>query len=213
MITVLCAAASLSALLAIAAEWNEKRHRSFYLLKPLTTLLIIGIALCGPSGDFRTLVTAALLLSLAGDICLMFRGDRWFVAGLSSFLVAHLVFVAAFVAGWPGSSLPLWTAAYGLYGLAFFGWLLPKTGRLMLPVIVYGAVLMAMAVTASARWAALHDLRSLYLLAGALLFVISDSSLAVRQFNGMYRYAQALILSTYWTSIGLIAYSATVAFP
>jgi len=43
--------------------------------------------------------------------------------------------------------------------------------------------------------------------AGALLFVVSDSSLALRKFAGPYRGAQALILSTYWISIGLIASS------
>lgn len=210
MITVLCAAAALSAVLAIAAEWGEQRHRSFYLLKPLTTVLIAGIALCGEPGDYRLWVVAALLLSLSGDICLMFPGNGWFIGGLGSFLLAHMVFVLAFVHGVDNLQIPLWTAAFGVYGLAFFGWLLPKTGKLMLPVIVYGTVLMAMAVTASARWAMLHDERSLLLMVGALLFVLSDSSLAVRQFNGMYHHAQTLILTTYWSSIGLIAYSVAV---
>lgn len=210
MITILCAAAATSALLAIAAEWNEKRHRSFYLLKPLTTLLITGIALCAEPGEYRTLVVVGLLLSLAGDISLMFKGNAWFIGGLSSFLLAHIVFVAAFVHELPTLDIPLWTAIFAVYGLVFFGWLLPKTGPLLGPVIVYGVVLMGMAVAASARWTALHDERSLLLLIGALLFVLSDSSLAVRQFNGMYRHAQALILSTYWSSIGLIALSTTV---
>ena len=210
MITVLCVAAALSALLAIAAEWGERRHRSFYLLKPLTTILITGIALCGEAGDFRNWLLAALLLSLGGDVALMFKGDRWFIAGLSSFLLAHLAFMLAFAQDVPRLDIPLWCTAFLLFGVAFYAWLLPKTGKLLLPVIVYGAVLIGMAVVASARWVALHDERSLLLLAGALLFVLSDSSLAIRQFNGMYRHAQALILSTYWGSIGLIAYSANV---
>ena len=44
-------------------------------------------------------------------------------------------------------------------------------------------------------------------LIGALLFAFSDSVLAVRQFNGPYRGAQPLILSSYWLAIGLIAAS------
>ena len=90
MITILCGLAAISALAAIAADWNEKRHRAFYVLKPLTTLLIAGIALCGAPGDFRMLLLAALLLSMCGDICLMFPGNGWFIGGLGSFLVAHL---------------------------------------------------------------------------------------------------------------------------
>lgn len=211
MITVLCAAAALSALLAIVAEsGGAQRHPAFYLLKPLTTILIAGIALCGEAGDYRNLLLLALLLSLGGDIALMFPGNRWFVAGLSSFLLAHIAFLFAFFEGAPALTVPLWCSVFVVFGLAFFGWLLPRTGPLMLPVIVYGAVLIGMAVGASARWTALGDTRSLLLLIGALLFVLSDSALAVRQFNGMYRGAQPLILSTYWSSIGLIAYSASV---
>ena len=209
MITILCLAAAASALAAIAAEWNERRHGSFYLLKPLTTLLIIAIALCGPDSQYRSLVGVALVLSLSGDVCLMFEGDGWFIGGLGSFLLAHGLFVAAFAYGVPLSGTPWWGALFVLYGLGFFGWLLPKTGKLMPAVIVYGIALLAMAVAAGARWQTVHDQRALLALTGAVLFIVSDSSLAVRKFNGAYRHAQTLILSTYWLSIALIALSAT----
>lgn len=210
MITGLCIAAALSALLAIAVEWREQRHASFYVLKPLTTLLIAGIALCASPGDYRNWVLAGLVLSLAGDICLMFHGNAWFIGGLSSFLLAHLLFIAALLSGVDAYVLPPWIWILVIAGAVFFGWLLPKTGSLRLPVLVYGAVLMAMAAAAALRWNELHDARAAYALAGALLFLLSDSSLAVRQFTGQYRHAQTLILSTYWLSIGLIAYSTTL---
>ena len=47
--------------------------------------------------------------------------------------------------------------------------------------------------------------------AGALLFMVSDSVLAVRQFRGPYPRAQALILSTYWLAIALVAAAAVNA--
>src|SRR5438132_343727 len=89
MISPFAVAAVVSGLLAIAADWNERRHKSFYLLKPLTTLLILGIAASASAGAYQKLVVAALLLSTAGDICLMFKGNAWFGAGLGSFLIAH----------------------------------------------------------------------------------------------------------------------------
>ncbi len=49
-------AAAVSALLAIAADWNEQRHASFYLLKPLKTALIFGIAGQAGPGQLCTLV-------------------------------------------------------------------------------------------------------------------------------------------------------------
>lgn len=210
MLELLSGAAALSALAAISAEGNGRRHQSFYLLKPLTTLLITGIALLAPPGDYRTLVIVGLLLSCLGDICLMFDGNRWFMGGLSSFLLAHIAFVAAYLAGVEVRTPPWWTALFAVYGLAFFGWLLPRTGPLKLPVIVYGAVLMGMAAAAAARWVELRNTSAVLAFAGAVIFIVSDSSLAVRQFNGRYRGAQPLILTTYWTAIGLIAWSAVV---
>jgi alkenylglycerophosphocholine/alkenylglycerophosphoethanolamine hydrolase len=213
MFTSLFAAAAVGfAVLAIAADWNERRrHDSFYLLKPLTTLMIIGLAASAPSSEMRTLMLLALSLSLVGDICLMFDGQIWFMGGLGSFLLAHLAFIPALLHGVTAPTLPLWSAAIVVWGLACFAWLLPKAGSLKPAVLVYGVVLMAMALAAVARWTALPSNASLLALAGALLFVVSDSSLAIRQFVGRYRAAQALILSTYWAAIGLMAFSLTLA--
>ena len=77
-------------------------------------------------------------------------------------------------------------------------------------MLVYGTVLMAMAAAAALRWTQLQSTAALLALVGALIFVVSDSALAVRQFNGRYRGAQPLILSTYWTAIGLIAASVVI---
>lgn len=207
MITIFAGAAAVCAGLAIVAEWNERRHASFYLLKPLTTFLIALMAAQAAPGDLRTLVLCALALSLLGDICLMFSGNAWFMAGLSSFLLAHLAFIPALLHGVTSPTLPLWSIGLVLWGVGFFAWLLPKTGPLKIAVVIYGAVLMAMALSAIARWQVFPNAASAWGLVGALLFVVSDSSLSVRQFNGRYRGAQALILSTYWSAIGCIAYA------
>ena len=210
MAQIFATAAAVSALLAIAADWNEKRHGLFYLLKPLTTLLIMGIAAQAAPGDLRTLMLVALGLSLLGDICLMFSGNVWFMAGLSSFLLAHLAFIPALLHGVPLPTLPLWSLVVVVWGLAFFAWLLPKTGPLKIAVVIYGTVLMAMTLSAIARWHALPGIASAWAATGAVLFVISDSSLSVYQFNGRYEGAQAIILSTYWSAIGCIAYASTL---
>jgi uncharacterized membrane protein YhhN len=217
MITALGAAAAVSALLAIAADWEERRHRAFYVLKPLTTLLIVGIALAATAATpaYRHWIVAALLLSLAGDVCLMFtrgagaRGadHRWFIGGLGSFLLAHGAFAAAFLQGVAAPDPPGWLAAVVFYAGALLFVLLPRAGALKLPVLVYCLALAAMVFTAAARHAALADGASLCALLGALLFMLSDSALGWRRFVGRFRGAQALILSTYWSAIGLIAWS------
>ena len=206
MITAaLFTAAAISALLAIAADWEERRHRAFYLLKPLTTTLILAAALSqvpASGAGYRDCVVIALALSLAGDICLMFEGDGWFTGGLGSFLLAHVGFIVAFLKGVTLALPPAWTLLPLLYGLGLCAWLLPRAGSLRIPVALYCLVLLGMTLTAALR---LHQLGGRLAVAGALLFVVSDSSLALRKFAGSYRGAQALILSTYWISIGLIA--------
>lgn len=213
MLLGLCAAAAVSALLAIIADWNETKPRVFFVLKPLTTILIAGIALQAPESAYRDWILAALLLSLVGDICLMFAGNVAFIGGLSSFLLAHLLFMWAFVQGLQIQTPPWWATIYVVYGIGFSLVLLPRAGSLKVPVLLYGAILMGMAITASIRYAQVEDASGLLALVGASLFVLSDSALGARKFIGAYRGAQGLILSTYWAAIGLIAASALYVSP
>lgn len=209
MIPALTAAAALCAVLAIAADWEERRHPAFYVLKPLTTVLILAIALLAQpaSIEYQRFIAVALVLSLAGDVFLMFKGDAAFLGGLGSFLLAHFAFAAAFLLGVGTPEPPAWLAVVLVYAGAMLFVLLPRAGKLKLPVLIYCIVLAAMAFTAAVRHTALHDAHSLCAVLGALLFVVSDSALGWRQFVGKYRGAQALILSTYWIAIGLIARS------
>tara|TARA_R110000850_G_scaffold191091_5_gene317278 strand:+ start:399 stop:1124 length:726 start_codon:yes stop_codon:yes gene_type:complete len=201
--------AAISAGLAIYCEERAQgRHRAFYLLKPLTTLLILFAALCAGDSDpeYQRWICVGLALSMLGDIALMFEGDGWFMAGLSSFLVAHVLFVVAFALD--GVALPAlqyWIPAAG--GSLFLLWLLPRTGKLLVPVVVYVLALTAMSLAAGTRLEIRGDTSALLALAGAIIFLVSDAALSVCQFGGAYRRAQFLILSTYFLAIGLIAAS------
>lgn len=81
-----------SALLTIASDWQLRRP-VFYLFKPLTTALIIGIAVQTLAGkpEYQQWMLAGLVLCLGGDIALMFHSNRAFITGLSAFLLAHLL--------------------------------------------------------------------------------------------------------------------------
>ena len=201
-------AAALSAALAIACEERALRHRAFYFLKPLTTLLVLGAALSatGADPDYRLWIALALVLSLCGDIALMREGQIAFMAGLGSFLIAHGLFVWAFWGQAQGLP-PAWSLVPVAAGLAFFVWLLPRTGELRAPVTVYGLALLAMSLVAASRAEWRGDASGLMAAVGAAIFLISDSALAVNQFHGRYRRAQLLILSTYWLAVGLLAAS------
>jgi alkenylglycerophosphocholine hydrolase len=209
MLIALSAAAFVCAVLAIAADREQGRHPAFYALKPLTTLFIVALALFTPTVApvYQQWIVAALLLSLAGDISLMFSGNRWFLGGLGSFLLAHLAFVAAFLQGVTEPAPPWWAWAVLPAAAAMLVVLLPKAGRLKLPVVLYCLVLTAMVLAAAARYAEFPGMLAQSALVGAVLFLLSDALLGWRKFAGPFPGAQAAILSTYWMAIWLIALS------
>ncbi|KAJ3149204.1 hypothetical protein HDU89_003920 [Geranomyces variabilis] len=204
--------AALTGSAAIACELKAarsgRRPALFHILKPATTILIALSLFAHPDPPARLLV-AAYLFALVGDIALMFDGDGAFLTGLGSFFIAHVAFVAVFAAGGAVSSMtpPAWTAGMIVYALGFFAWLLPHTGDLKVPVVAYGGVLTVMTLAAATADSQLGTPSARLALIGALFFVASDSALAVRRFRGLYTLAEPLILSTYWTAIGLIAIS------
>ncbi len=197
-----------SGLLCIRANYRQSQ-RQFFFFKPLTTALIILLALLAPlptNSLYKWLILAGLLFSLAGDIFLMLPRDR-FVAGLISFLIAHLVYIVAFSleADWLLSS---WGIAPLLYGVLMSAVLLPGLkGKLKIAVMLYILVILAMAWRALEWWAQISSASSALALAGALFFVASDSALALNRFRRPFHSAQAIVLSTYYLAQWFIALS------
>jgi uncharacterized membrane protein YhhN len=199
---------AVSAVLTVVAEQRGVR-RGVYLFKPLTTVLVLALAATAGepvSGGYQALVCAGLLFSLAGDVFLMLPRDR-FVAGLASFLVAHLFYVAAFAPRPPGLAAPLALAAVLAYGGVLLRALWPHLGTLRAPVALYAAALMAMAWQAMERWAVLDATPALLAAAGAVLFVASDSVLAWERFVRRHGWGQVVVLGTYFAAQWLIALS------
>jgi uncharacterized membrane protein YhhN len=123
---------------------------------------------------------AALALSAVGDFFLALRDQtRFFVPGLLAFLLAHVAYLTAFL---PYAHAPTTAATLAILAAVTAAGVLivaitPKLGRLRLPVFAYFTVIMAMVAAAfcinAAPW---------YLGAGAAIFALSDSLIAVRKF-------------------------------
>ena len=180
-----------------------------YIFKPLTTVLILVLALLLPdavSPLYRVLVAVGILFSLGGDIFLMLPRDA-FVWGLASFLVAHLFYIAAYISRAGLQMNWLLLAPFVLYGAVLLYLLLPHTGAVRVPVILYAVVLMAMGWQAAALWWAVRDRAALLAMAGALLFIASDSILALDKFRAPMPQRDPLIMSTYYGALLLIAWS------
>jgi uncharacterized membrane protein YhhN len=193
--TLLVVAAVLAAgdWLAVARE----DERLEYVCKPGVLVALVGVALTlDPAhGDVRAWFVLALGLSLAGDVFLMLPSDR-FVAGLASFLLAHIAYVIGLTRH-GGSAGALFVAAVpvvivaGLLGARFL-----RAARaagqndLVGPLVAYMAVIAAMVTCALASGNVLAA-------AGAALFMASDALIAETRFVGPRPWAPVVIMVTY----------------
>jgi uncharacterized membrane protein YhhN len=179
--------------LAIATE----RKQLEYVCKPGTLAALVGVAIVlDPThGDMRAWFVVALVLSLAGDVFLMLPSDR-FVAGLTSFLLAHVAYVVGLTRH-GGSVRALLLAAIpvviitGALGARFLR--AARAGghsELIGPVVAYMAVIAAMVTCALASGIVLAAV-------GAVLFMTSDALIAETRFVGPRKWGSLAIIVTY----------------
>lgn len=194
--------------LTIRAEYVGPRPQ-VYALKPLTTILIFAIALLAPKPHtpaYKYAILAGLVFSLGGDIFLMLPKDR-FIAGLVSFLLAQICYIIAFTVGRGFSFHWMYALPCLAYGVIIYTVLLPHLGSMKLPVLAYVVVILVMAWQSAERWGSVGGQGTLLAFLGAVLFVISDTVLALDRFRGSFGSARALVLSTYYAAQWLIASS------
>jgi len=203
---LLAAAALICGALAIAsAPWALALPALNLIFKPLTTLLVIAYA--WPRGRglpvVRRWVLAGLWLSLAGDVALMW--PQGFLAGLVSFLLAHLAYLVAFTRVQPLAARRLPFVAYGAVGAAIL-WALWSgvPPGLRAPVVAYVVCLASMAAQAAVLWRA-GDARAAVLALGGALFLLSDALLATNKFAGAVPLERLWVLTSYWLAQWCIA--------
>jgi len=208
MIIFLTAFAFITAVLTIRAQYVQHAQKQEYLFKPLTTLLIIGVALLGTgetTSTYKTLIIIGMIFCLGGDIFLMLP-EKYFIAGLGSFLIGHLFYVAAFASD-TAMALSFWLLPLAIYGAIVYAILYKYLGKMRWPVLVYVMTIMLMAYMALTRWTEMGTLGSLLAAMGALFFVLSDMVLALNKFKRPFTHARWITLATYWLAQWLIALS------
>lgn len=176
------------------------------VLKPLPVVVLAAWVLWRSSSLGGRLVAAGLLLSALGDALL-----EWgtFLPGLLAFLVAHVAYIAAFVADERRPALAR-LVPFAAWSLAAFDQVRPGLGALTLPVAVYVAVITIMMWRAAARVGSpsTPPPAALVGLAGALAFGASDTLLALDRFAGPVPGARYWIMILYWLGQWAIAASA-----
>ncbi|NVJ65434.1 MAG: lysoplasmalogenase [Gammaproteobacteria bacterium] len=208
IIQLFIAAIIVSGTAHIVADYKQKWSLT-YLFKPLTMLLIIGLLLLKADLEvsYNQWILLGLVFSLVGDIFLMLRPQK-FIAGLVSFLVAHLCYVYAFYQGLIGNDIS-WLAAVLLpIGIIYLAILWKHLGKYLWPVVAYFMAIGAMLFFASALFLVEMSLMTKLALLGAILFAISDAILAWRKFVKPLKYGQFYVMATYFSAQTLLTLSA-----
>lgn len=199
--------------LLVRAEFRSQQRR-VYLWKPLSTLLVILVALLSllaPSANpgYTLGITLGLLLSLGGDVAFMFKSARAFLIGLVLFLLAHIAYgvVLTALSGFQRADL-ISGGLLLLLGVGVYTYLWPGLKTMKAPVALYVLIICFMVNRAvSTFFGETFTLAQAWLLTvGATLFWLSDLVLAVNRFRHPFE-LNRLSLYLYYAGQVLIALS------
>jgi uncharacterized membrane protein YhhN len=153
------------------------------------------------------LLLLALVFSWVGDLMLMQPEEQYFLLGLGAFLLAQLTYVYIY---WISTYqrpelrltplLPILT--FTIFLLAF---LIPRTGDMKIPIVFYAVCITGMACMARLRAGLTSNQSFQWVMLGSVLFVISDSTIAINKFVQVVPMSGLIIMATYIAAQILIA--------
>lgn len=176
---VACAGCVAWLLLADRRGWAA--GRALFKTGAAAAFVALAVVLDAPATAHGRTVLLALALGALGDVLLLSRREPAFLAGLGAFLLSHAAYALAF---WRAGVDPAAAAMAGVpaaaVGVAVWRWLSPHLQGPMRPAVaLYVAVILVMCAAATGRVAAGGPGLAL---AGALLFALSDLSVARDRF-------------------------------
>ena len=184
-----------------------------YVFKPLIMLSLLYW--CKHYWHTHKWLWIGMWFALAGDIFLMIRERDMFVAGLGAFLLMQVCYIIAF---WQSNRASLksnwWLLAlpFIVYGIVFLMVLHPSFAQnvanqpLWIPVVAYACCLCSMGVAANFRYNAVPNNSYKWVLIGAILFILSDSGIAINKFLYPFETSTLFIMSTYAAAQWLIVW-------
>jgi uncharacterized membrane protein YhhN len=201
-----------------------------FFSKPLLMIVLVAFyaqAVKGAWNKMHTLIATAFVFSWIGDVALMFVGDgelmgiprnpNYFLAGLVGFLVTHVLYAIAFADVTNKKATALLPKRFWvmvpllIYMVALLSMLVPNiiatelTKPFLVPVLVYSTAIATMVVFAINRYKRVSDKSFALVFAGALLFMFSDSLIAINKFMHPFATSGIFIMFLYTAGQYLIA--------
>lgn len=181
-----------------------------YTFKPFIIVWIGLYFIMHSKGIDKKVVQYAILaffFSWFGDLFLMFgdHGFIFFIFGLASFLVVQIVYVFLFLRTINLSGKkpflkkkPYWLIVYIAYGLIVYTVLYTNLDVVLrIAVFIYMLALLSMSSMALNRFGNGHPISFSYIFIGSILFVLSDTMIAINKFLITIPFEGPLIMTTY----------------
>jgi len=196
-------AAALAAVFA-AREYVTYREKLplKYLFTPMVTVIIAGFAVLSiideGANTYRVLILSALVFSVIADTMLMVVEVSLMEQGIVYFMLGHVMYIAAFSLdyrfhGWNAAAASILLILL----LMFYRGIRGSAGRLKIPILIYALVLCTMFFFALSQLNNEISRQSIFIMAGALLFVVSDFLLAYLSFIRPHRQESVIVWAVY----------------
>jgi uncharacterized membrane protein YhhN len=161
----------------------------------------------------RQATAAAQVFSWGGDVALLGKSERAFLAGVGSFFAAHAAYLVGFwsvrgqprerAAAGPRAALAIWATMTPALAIAAGH----KDRKLRGPVAAYATILAGMFASSTVLDPALPPRACHRIEVGTALFLVSDAVLGIREFllDGESAGLDSLVMATYTAGQALIA--------
>ena len=186
-----------------ALYWDLEllRRLSKLVLIPLLLLVYISSSNAKP----QKAIVIALIFSFLGDSLLLGKNSTFVLSGIVAFLVTQLLYIYAIVKSSAIHPLGvlLGLTVFGTYAGVFLYFLFPTLGDFTAAISIYALTICSFGILAFQKFFG-NPRGGVGLLLGAVLFILSDSMIAINQFYVNYNYFTIEIMATYLVAQGLI---------
>ena len=170
-----------------------------------TGFLAMSLSAGGLHSLYGRIILAALFFSWWGDLFLISSKEKIFLMGLAAFFIGHVAFAGAFfISGVDWKYVAISTLVGLIPLLIFLRWLNPHLGDMRAPVYAYMGIISIMLACAVGAWG---RGATIFVVAGALLFYLSDVFVARERFVASTPWNRHLGLPLYYTGQMFLAAS------
>ena len=192
--------------LHVLMEMLEVDSYWVHYVKPfIIPMLMLHYIFAVPKSNKLYLI--ALTFSFIGDSFLMYSDDSSFLIGIGSFWITQIIYIFLFVKltkGIPWYYFLIAGFVFLIYSLGLLSTLLPDLGNLLWPVVTYAVSIAIFGIISTVIWL-YHRSFSFLLMWGAIIFILSDSMIALEKFYFGNYFFGPLIMITYVAAQYLIA--------